>query len=289
MKRIVTSLVCISLILTPHIYQAKCKRISLQEALQNKLVSMKAQSLGGHSGYCMEVQLKNLNPDSLEVLLEPGYKLNSVKEVQQDILVIKEAVFVMRKGEEKKQTVYGFCCQNHNLSPSKGAMYNDKAKQDEKLKMLARFLNTTKFPDNIVQQSVWAISDSIETASIGETGRDSQLVKLRGMVSAIKGEPVPDYSILQKTYTSPAGRIYMINMAIKGSMSFSNSKYQYCYFKVFDATNQQVSEETGQWLDSGNGARYEFYVPAKELAKGVYTLKLVSEGGEALGEKKVRL
>jgi hypothetical protein len=288
MKRL-TFLVCISLILIPHFYQAKCKKVNLQEALQKKMVSMKAHSLGGHQGNCMEMQLQNLNPDSLEVTVEPGYKLNSEKETQQDILVIREALFVMKKGEAKKQNVYGFCCQNHNLSPSKGAKYNDKAKQDERLRILARFLNSSKFEDHIAQQSIWAISDSIETASIGEAGRDSQIVKLRSMVSAIKGEPVPDYTIIQKSYTSPTGRIYMSNLAVKGSMNFSNPKYQYCYFKVYDIHNQQVSEEVGQWLDANNSKKYEFYAPVQALSKGIYTLKLLNDKGESLGEKKVTL
>lgn len=289
MERTKSSLLCLSFLVIAITSEARIKKVKLQDALTQKLVSMKATSLGSFQGECMEMSLKNLNPDSLEITVEPGYKLNSEKDELQDILLIKEAIFVLRKGEEKKQKVVGFCCQNHNLCPKQGAKYNEKAKQDERLKQLAKYLSKSKFNDNVVQQSIWSISDSLQTASVGEACLDSQFLKLRTLISNIKGEPVPDYTILQKTYVAPSGRIYISNVAVKGNMTFENSKYQYCYFRVFDASNQQVSSEIGQWLDTGNQKPYEFYVPATQLSKGIYTLKLTAESGEQLGEKKISL
>lgn len=268
---------------------ALVKKMTFKKAIEANLVSAKALSRGGHQGFCMDLTLRNLSPDSLEVTVEPGLKLNSEKDDLQDILVTREAIFVMAKGREQKQSVYGFCCQAHNRSPIDGAKYNLKSKPDDNLQKLAVYLSKSKFDDQVVQQSIWAISDSNQTAGIGGGGCiDTNLFKLRTLVSRLKGEPVPDYLLVQKVVQLANGRMYTVNIALKGTLAFQNPNYQYCYLKVFDANNQQVSVEIGQWLSSTASGQYNFDVPAQQLAKGEYTLKLVGDN-RVLGEKKVKV
>lgn len=278
-----------ALLICPMFQWATLKKINFNTALNNGLISSKAISRGSHQGFCMEVTVKNLSPDSLEVTLEPGLKLNSEKETDQDIIVIRQAIFTLSKGKTLQQSVFGFCCQAHNASPSKGAKYNFKSKPDEKLRMLANYLSTTNHDDETMQRSIWAISDSNQTASIGaHKNLDSNITKLRQLVSHIKGEPIPDYMLVQKTYVLPNGRLYTINVALKGNISYNNPTYQYCYLKMYNAQNQQVNVEIGQWIDGTHQGNYNFDVPAKTLSKGTYTLKLEANN-KILGEKKVMI
>lgn len=279
----------VALLLCVHPAEAVIKKVTFKKAVESNLVSAKALSRGGHQGFCMDLTLRNLSPDSIEVTVEPGLKLNSEKDDLQDILVTREAIFVMAKGREQKQSVYGFCCQAHNRSPIDGAKYNLKSKPDDNLQKLAAYLSKSKFDDQVVQQSIWAISDSNQTAGIGGGGCiDTNLFKLRTLVSRLKGEPVPDYQLVQKTVQLANGRMYTVNLALRGSMPFQNPAYQYCYLKVFDAGNQQVGVEIGQWLNGTSSGKYDFDVPAQQLAKGEYTLKLIGDN-KVLGEKKVKV
>lgn len=279
----------VALLLCVHPAEAVIKKVTFKKAVESNLVSAKALSRGGPQGFCMDLTLRNLSPDSIEVTVEPGLKLNSEKDDLQDILVTREAIFVMAKGREQKQSVYGFCCQAHNRSPIDGAKYNLKSKPDDNLQKLAAYLSKSKFDDQVVQQSIWAISDSNQTAGIGGGGCiDTNLFKLRTLVSRLKGEPVPDYQLVQKVVQLANGRMYTVNLALRGSMPFQNPAYQYCYLKVFDAGNQQVGVEIGQWLNGTSSGKYDFDVPAQQLAKGEYTLKLIGDN-KVLGEKKVKV
>ena len=79
--------------------QAKHQKLNLQKALDNKLVKAKAVSLGGYQDYCMNLNLKSLTNDSLIIIVEAGRRLNSIDEKNQDILITKEEIIVLKKHE----------------------------------------------------------------------------------------------------------------------------------------------------------------------------------------------
>ena len=115
--------------------------MKLQKALDQNLVKAEVKSLGGYQGYCILLTLKNLGKDSLRIILEPGRRLNSVDDKNQDILVTKEEIIVLQKFENRSINVKGYCCQASNFSPSTGAKYEINKMADPSLVSLAQYLN----------------------------------------------------------------------------------------------------------------------------------------------------
>ena len=249
------------------------QRMNLQEALFNKYVTAKASSLGGYQGICMSVSLKNNTKDSLVVIVEAGRRLNSMDDVNQDILVTRQEVIALRTGEQKQVNIKGYCCQASRHCPPRGAKYDLNTLADSNLVKLARFLNFKEFEKNAEQEAVWAISDKRSSANI-TSENDSLTQSLRSLVAAIKGEELPWYRIFSKKYVYASGAIVNVNLRLQGLLSYSNERDSYATLFVKDEKGTLVCLVKSEWLKMASSATYKIDLPVLGLPKGKYTIEL---------------
>lgn len=266
-------LMFICIIFTALQLSAKHQKLNLQKAIDLKLVKVKATSLGGHAGFCIQMQLTNLGKDSLVVLIEAGRRLNSLDEKDQDILIVQQQVISLRRAEEKTFSVKGYCCQASKSAPKANARYDVNKLADSSLVKLARYLNLNIFDEDVEQQSVWAISDKHPAARI-TSKNDSLILPLRCFVADIKGEKLPWYTVVSRTYVYNSGAISVFPLLLKGKMQYSADKDSYITLSVLDEKGQQVCLEQNQWFKAASQADYNVALPVKGLAKGKYTIEL---------------
>lgn len=259
--------------------QAKHRSVNLQKALDMKLVKTKASSNGGYQGYCIQLNILNLSPDSLIILVEAGRRLNSVEDKYQDILVTREELITLKKSEEKKVNLKGYCCQASNCAPGKNAVYTVNKLADSNLVKLARYLNKNCFNSHVEQQAIWAISNNHLTANISATN-DTLLLPLRQFVAGLKGEKLPWYTLICGTYMYQNGVITNYPMALRGKLTYSNDVEEYATLYVYNEKGREVCLVRSQWLKAGADNNYDLNIPLKGLAKGKYTLALKSEQKE---------
>jgi hypothetical protein len=260
------------LILTCINLQAKHQKMDLQKALDSRSVSAKAYSLGGYQGNCINMELKNLSGDSLIVIVEAGRRLNSLEESDQDILITQEQIIVLKKSEGKTFPVNGYCCQANNHSPKQNARYGINRMADSNLVILARYMSTRNFDQFVIQQAVWAISDKRPTAQI-TTKNDSTLLPLRMLVSNLKGEPVPWFTIISKILEYPSGAMENFPIELRGKMNYTNGSECYTTLHVLNSKGIEVCQVIKQWTMPGT-KDYDLNIPLKGLAKGKYTIEL---------------
>ena len=254
--------------------QAKHQKLSLQKALDQRLVKAKAVSLGGYQDYCMNLYIKSLINDSLIITVEAGRRLNSIDEKNQDILIMREEIIVLKKQEDKWFPVKGYCCQANNHSPSKNSIYDINKMADSSLVTLARFVSTRNFDNHVTQQAIWAISDKQPTAQIASKN-DSLLLPLRMLVCNLKGEPLPWYTIISKTYVFPSGAIQNFPLFLRGKLNYNNDSECYTTLHVLDSKGIEVCQIVKQWTMPGT-KDYDLNIPVAGLAKGKYTIELNS-------------
>ena len=264
--------------------QAKHKKMTLQKAIDMNLVKAKANSIGGYQGYCIKMNIRNLSPDSLIVLVEPGRRLNSLEDKYQDILVTKEELITLKKSEEKSFNVKGYCCQASNCAPSSNAVYGINKMADSSLVKLAEFLNKNCFGSDVEQHAIWAISNKHLTANIA-TNNDSLLLPLRQLVANLKGEKLPWYSIICGTYMYQNGVIANYPIALKGKLIYSNDTEDYVTLFIYNEKGQEVCLIRSQWLKAGKDNSYELNLPVKNLPKGKYTLALKTQQRELVNRE----
>jgi hypothetical protein len=262
----------ISLLMFTFQGNAKHQTLKLQRALELNMVKASAQSLGGHQEYCMKMNIKNLINDSLIIIVEAGRRLNSIDEQNQDILITKEEIIVLMKHEDKWFQVKGYCCQANNHSPSQNAKYAINNLADSNLVTLARFLNTGNFETSVAQNAIWAISDKKPTAQI-TAKNDSLLLPLRKLVANLKGEPVPWYTVISKTFVYQSGSMETFPLWLRGNLDYHNEKDCYTTLHVLNEKGLEVCQIVKQWTNTGGG-KIDLNIPLKGLAKGKYTIEL---------------
>lgn len=248
------------------------ERMSLQKALDQKLVEAVAKSLGGHQGPCIHMELKNLTARPLNIVVEAGRRLNSLNDAEQDILITKEQLIALREHEHRSFQVKGFCCQSSHLSPSPGARYGVNKMADSSLVTLARYLSSHKLESSAEQMAVWAISNKLSSANIAaET--DSSLLGLKQLVCRLKQEVMPWYSFICKTVVFRSGVMETYPLWLRGQLDFTNDAYSYTTLHVLNEAGMEVCYILEQWTAPGAQA-YSLNLPVKGLAKGKYRIEL---------------
>lgn len=263
----------IVLLLLSSTLKAGCLQITLQQALDRKLVEVNVTSLGGYQGFCMRMDVKNLWKDSLYVTVEPGRRLKPADAGNQDILVVKEELLRLKSREEKSAVLKGYCCEATDLSPARNAKYHVNKLADSSLVALAEFLNAHTFNQEAEQEAVWAISNNRSLANICAVN-DSSVHQLREKAAAIKGEKLPWYMLVSKKHLYQNGVIAIINLRLHAAILYSESSQNYATLKVINASGVEVCAIKSEWLQAGINKTYMLELPVKHLEKGKYTVML---------------
>lgn len=248
------------------------ENMSLQQAVDRRLVKVVVKSLGGYQGWCISMELKNLGGKPINVLVEAGRRLNSLDDPLQDILVTREQLIALREYEHRSFSVKGYCCQASGRSPSAGAVYSVNKLADSNLVKLARYLNAHEAAPAAEQFAVWAISDGMPSANIASE-QDSSLLELKRLVCDLKGEVMPWYSIFAKTMVFSSGAMQVYPVSLHGQLEFSNDAYSYTTLHVLNEAGVEVSYILQQWTAPG-AQKYALNFPVKGLAKGKYRIEL---------------
>lgn len=278
---------CIVLLFTGFCLTAKHQKLNLQKAIDLKLITAKAISLGGYQGFCMQLGLKNISKDSLIVLIEAGRRLRSAYAKEQDILVVKEELVLLQTGEEKNIVVKGYCCQANKCGPSKNSKYTLNTLAEGNLLKTACYLNTHTFDVGAEQQAVWAISDNKLTAGITAVN-DSLITPLRIFIAGLKGEELPWYTIVSATHIYSNGVISVVPLQLKGKLEYSNNLDSYVTLTITNEKGMAVGFIKSEWLKATVKSNYEINVPVKGFAKGKYSIELTSPG-QQLAKKEFEL
>jgi hypothetical protein len=177
---------------TPH------ESLPLEELLKTGKVSAQFTGKGGYQNACMELVVKNLSADSVIGFVEPGRKLNSLDDGQQDILVVKAAVFKLKQGQTDTLDVIGFCCQSTKAAPSKGSFFSVGALAPAAWLIIANLINRHPFPPDAIQHAVWVLSDKHDIRSI-PAYKNPVMDQLRYAVADILDIELPWYSFRYKS------------------------------------------------------------------------------------------
>ncbi len=250
--------------------------LSLEEAGKRGLVKLVIKSKGGCTGQVIEMKIKNLGHQLLNLKLEAGRRLDSKNDSQQDILVTKSEEFAVSNNEDKTLHVYGMCCQAHNSGPTNNSEYSIGRMADSNLVKLAEFIDKNKYFSSCASQhAIWAISDGNSIGGIsGDNKYESD--KLKKYVSKLTGRPIPkynvDYAIEGSDETMGRAR------KIEGTFEYTLPANAHVSLAIYDSTGTLVQtlfkEEAHQ---SGDYKLYYTFRTA-HLDQGTYYARLKMDG-----------
>lgn len=253
------------------VIQAKTT-VTIDKAIEKRMIKAEVVCKGG---LVVDYKIKNQTDDSLKIIVPAGWRMNSVKEEYQDILVTHEQILAMAKKQQKSFEIKGYCCEADNSGPTKGLKYEPGKLADKDLVLVATYLNASKMDENTEQYAVWAVSNNKPTANI--VGKNDSLTQdLRHFVARVKGEPIPWYTLQKRVRINSYGDINEHPLQLKANVNYSSDKTTYAYFYVLDSKGQKVVITIGQWLVPGNHD-YPVDLNVRGLDRGKYKIVLADE------------
>jgi hypothetical protein len=263
--------------------QGRHINMTLQTALEKRLVHAKASGTGGHMGYCVSIELMNLTKDSVLVVVEAGRRLNSADDHEQDIMIVKEERMLMKAMETKAVRVRGFCCQATNRSPGNRSAFKFSFPPDSNYTKLGKFIEGMDVPDGVVQQAVWSMSEGHSVASVTAL-KDSTARELREFLAALKGERLPWYTVVTDGHVYPSGEISRFPVLLRGRLKVMCAKEEYVTLKMYDDKGRPVCRMVSEWKKAGENV-CNVEMPVKGLEHGKYRVEMTGQSGVLLTEE----
>lgn len=252
------------------------EKISVETAAKKGLIKLVIKGKGGYTGNVIAMNVKNLTNQNLELKVEPGRRLDSKVNSEQDVLVVKKEEIFLAANQEKNINVYGMCCQAHNSSPKKDSEFLVGKMGDSLLIKLASFIDSNKYyASDASQDAVWAISDNYSIAGISGAD-DKETSALRNYVSKITGRPIPKYNL---TYCDAS------SSNLRGHVSRVDAVFNYTLTEagrvavnIYDSNGNLVQVIQAE-MPNNKGEYVLYYVfRTRNLSPGTYYTRMLQNG-----------
>lgn len=260
-------------------YTNQSYALSIEDAVKRNMILCVIESKGGHTGNCVDMNVKNLTSTKLIVKLESGRNLVSLDTNSQDILVVKEELFVLNPSQNQQKEIFGFCSESHKSEPHKSELFTIGEMKDKNIIKLTQYLAANKYPISAMQDAIWTMTNDRPIASIFHNNRDS-IENLQEFVAQFTKTMSPWYSI---EYTEPdSGLASNVAKNIHGNIDVRLAKNTVVKIVVYDKFN--IPQLRTEILTSEQANEHPFSVNVQALPRGRYHIGFYTLGGR-LDEK----
>ncbi|MEL6671014.1 MAG: hypothetical protein AAFR61_02450 [Bacteroidota bacterium] len=254
-------------------------RLSLSEALAKNWVQVQARSLGGYQGQVLQVLVKNLSRQVLNLEIEAGHQFKSQDQSEQDLIVTAPAFLAIGPGRQKATSLYTMCTQAKNMAPKKGSIFSLSTLATGPLLELVSRIAEKDYQNSTAQSALWSITNKLRVQEI--YAEDTSMVRdLAEIVSVARDIPLSSFDFRSRPH-----HITAIKTSLETLLPDHISRAS---LKLYDQegailrtyfTNQKLEKGFRQWKIGANHTLGD---------TAVLVLKLEGDG-RLLAEKEVRL
>lgn len=251
--------------------------LNIAEAVKKGLLSVTAEGAGGHSGECLQLNLKNKSKKRLEVRVPAGQIFEAGDSSLQNLMVGKEETFFVESGATKLGKLFGFCVEASDGSPGSGSLFKMGKLAEGNLLKMAKYLNDNKlYEHSSAQYAVWAVTDAERLEGIG----DPTLTKF---VADMLGKPMPQYHVQYQA--PPQDRLlpgqpanWREAFAMNGLFYYDLASDQSVDFGLYDESGKLVHSLFKGRQQKRGSHKFRFEFEIRGLEKGKYFARLTSRG-----------
>ncbi len=248
--------------------------LSIFDAIERNMITCNITSKGGHEGNCIDMEVANTTSNKLIVKLESGRNLTSLDTNKQDILVVKEEIFVLNPSQKQHKEIFGFCSQSHKGSPSEGEGYKVGEMKDKNTVLLTQHLAKNKYPLSAMQQAIWTMTNGRDIASIFHINRDS-IEELQNFVAQFTKTFAPWYSIEYES--SDSTLVSDVAKNIYGNIEKPLAENTVVKIVIYDKFN--IPQVRTEMVTREQSNKHPFSVNVQSLPKGRYHIGFYTLGG----------
>ena len=261
-------------------------QLTLNEALDQGLITAEVAGKGGHSGECLKLKLINNQRKDLEIVIPAGQIFEAGDSSLQNLMVAKEETLLVERDKDRIAHLYAFCIEAMDGSPGEGSGFVPGRMATGNLLAFARYLSSNRqYGNPSAQSAVWAISDEERLESIG----DPQLAK---NVAQLLGKPEPQYHIQyrqpdrDRLLPGTPAVLQREALSMNGLFYYTLERDKRVNFELYNEAGEKVHAffENRRQIKGYHKFRFEFEI--WNLPQGKYFARLTS-GGEVLKELSV--
>lgn len=252
--------------------------ITLDEALERKIVKISARGNGNFSGGSVDLELESTFFGVYNIKIEAGQVFRAVDPTIQDQLIPDEIVFEVKGRTTKTYTINGFCCEHENSAPDETTVFNYMKMDRPELLKLCELTNKKNFDNGTLQSAVWAVSDNYDVSTIHNTD-DPRVATLRKNICTLTNQHdtwynkqesyriEPDRSIVSEPEIIEAGAGGISVSLDAGERSFS--------YKIYNANNELKSNKIMNMTVPSSGTyKFKFSLEVAGWTNGIYKVDM---------------
>ncbi len=170
-------------------------RMGLLEAVKSHKASLvQVASLGGHSGKCLSLSVKNNTGEQMEIKVDPALIFVPEKKEYQHLVTVGEEMIVLNPGETKKQSLQAFCGKASASSPAGLVKYTYWKQGSPEMRLAAHYIMENSLFNYLGQHAIWMFTDGHCLSNVYDPGTNNQVVKsFVAYLAKITGQQVPEY------------------------------------------------------------------------------------------------
>lgn len=248
---------------------------TLQDALNEDLVTAEFISRGGSSQLCVDLHLRNLTNAPVHVVVQPGTYL--IHDAAQDILVTREEVLVLSPSGRMQSTLYGFCSQPHEGTPQEGDRFTLGVKNNvsDGLATLAGLLAQRNLSAAQEQSVIWAGTPDFPIGGL-QINRERHPDVVQA-IEHIRGEAVPTYVL---DYGELLDRPFRAQLnEVRGVLHYAAERNHSASSLIVYAPDGEpiTTLFDDEPLEAGTRYRFRFSLKGTQVGKGMYTMVLSAD------------
>ncbi|TAF32274.1 MAG: hypothetical protein EAZ57_09240 [Cytophagales bacterium] len=254
---------------------AQAPPMSLQQAIQNRLVEVAASGNGGYNGFCVSLLIKNMQTRPLQIRIDAGTLFVAEEEQLQNLLMVEERLIVLQSKENKKIDVRTMCTESSNGSPYRNAVFKTTLLDAKNpLFRLAQKLSSISYYESTAQSMVWSVANKNSIEDI--YGKDTAKIKaLIPLLAELTGVPAHMFNINPKSHELTF---------MSASIEYLSPKEMPIKLCIYDQANRLMQTSFEDYPMKDGYYQFKFGFAHYQDPARVYTAKLMS-GDKVLAEK----
>jgi hypothetical protein len=255
----------------------------ISEAIRQKIVRVKIEGLGGHTGESLRVICHNLRGQYFRLRIPQGQLMLPADSTQQTLVVADEMLLSVTAKTPAEASLHTFCTQAGEASPSVGATFAIGALAPPQVCELLKFIaEKDKKEDSAAQNAVWCLTNGKPLGSIGDA-------ELTAFVAKQLGKEAPGYRIRYSKVEEVPGQRAELGKAlvIEGNFRYYLARDERVLMVLLDGQGKQIKqiskEETMKAGEHRSSLRLEIF----HLPPGKYTLRMQTKAGRVIKDTEV--
>ncbi len=279
---------CIMLLLATSAF-AELEKLTLKRGIASKKVIIKAMSLGGYCGRCLNIQLTNTTKKALTIQVDPGMVFLPDDTAYQNLVLWGSEQVEVAPGESKDIFVETFCGKSYGRYPRANVNYTlqSKASDTNMVKTLA-FARSNRLTPFLVQHAVWLFTNHHSLNSVYKVDRPKESELLINYLAKLLKQEVPTYYNVVALNNSPDEEVIDKEKArMIVPAKWGNGDYKHMYVTIYKANGDIYRKIDGDQIIDKDGVTMNIeFEPHRDL-KGTYTIQAKDNNNKVWFEKTV--